>query len=315
MCVLHLRCRRKDLNIPTSRSSTKTDGDSTNFSSFLLAHRQSSSRIDGLDISILEGFTVHGHYHRGYNRTIEHKTHVHTHTHTHTQIYIKKEETMDELTRAVTVKRTAKKKSGYTVSEQNGVYYVSEAPAKARVKPGDKIVGINGIRSDDFLDEDDANDLIESIRIVVVPEDKLEEYDDAAAAAAAAADAENGGDDDDDDDDEEQYEEYDRRNKSGGSGRSNKGEEEDRENVNRNNAPHGSRGLSNGVPNPAGAPGSGVGKNGTIQCNHCGHDNDDLSVDEDGDYVCEGTMICGVVCSLVNLLLDKKIEKFAMTLG
>mmetsp|Transcript_46082 Transcript_46082/g.112544 ORF Transcript_46082/g.112544 Transcript_46082/m.112544 type:complete len:536 (+) Transcript_46082:66-1673(+) len=187
---------------------------------------------------------------------------------------------MDDLTRSVTVKRTAKKKSGYTVSEQNGVYYVSEAPAKARVTPGDKIVGINGIRSDDFLDEDDANDLIESIRIVVIPEDKIEEFDDAAAAAEAA---ENGGDDEEESDDEEQYEEYDRRSKpkGAGSGRSNNSDDDE----NNRNAPRGG-GALNSIPNGGGGGGRGN-NDGAIQCNHCGHENDDLSVDEDGDYVCE----------------------------
>jgi hypothetical protein len=75
-------------------------------------------------------------------------------------------------------------------------YYLAEAPAKARVKPGDRIVGINGIGADEFLDEDDANALIESIRITVVPKDKLEEYDEL--------------DGQEDDDEEEEYEEYDR---------------------------------------------------------------------------------------------------------
>jgi predicted metalloprotease with PDZ domain len=102
----------------------------------------------------------------------------------------------EDLTKAVTVKRNAKKKSGYIVSEQEGYYYVKEAPAKARVNPGDKVVGINGIKADEFLDEEDANNLIESIRIVVIPQDKIEEYDNAKGSA----------------DEEEQYEEYDRRN-------------------------------------------------------------------------------------------------------
>jgi hypothetical protein len=48
------------------------------------------------------------------------------------------------------------------------------------------------------LDEDDANALIESIRITVVPKDKLEEYDDL------------NGQEEDDDEEEEEYEEYDR---------------------------------------------------------------------------------------------------------
>lgn len=101
-----------------------------------------------------------------------------------------------DLTKAVTVKRNAKKKSGYTVAEQEGYYYLKEAPAKARVTPGDKVVGINGIKAEEFLDEDDANNLIESIRIVVVPQDKIEEYDNNQGV----------------ENEEEQYEEYDRRN-------------------------------------------------------------------------------------------------------
>jgi hypothetical protein len=83
----------------------------------------------------------------------------------------------NNLTKTVTVKRSSKKKSSYTVGEQDGYYYVAECPNKARVRPGDRIIGINGISSDEFMDEDDANDLIESIRITVVPQDKLEEYD------------------------------------------------------------------------------------------------------------------------------------------
>ena len=107
----------------------------------------------------------------------------------------------EELTKSCTVKRKSKKKSGYTVSEDDGVYYLENAPTKARVNPGDIVVGINGIPVDEFLDVDDANDLIESIRIVVVPKDKLDEYDGVQK---------DDDDDDDDDDEEEDYEEYDR---------------------------------------------------------------------------------------------------------
>lgn len=108
----------------------------------------------------------------------------------------------DDLTKTVTVKRSSKKKSSYTIGEQDGYYYVAECPNKARVRPGDRIMGVNGINSDEFMDEDDANDLIDSIRITVVPQDKLDEYDEL-----------HGGDEEDmeeDDDEEEEYEEYDR---------------------------------------------------------------------------------------------------------
>lgn len=137
----------------------------------------------------------------------------------------------EDLTRAVTVKRNAKKKSGYTVAEQNGVYYVSEAPAKARVTPGDRVVGVNGIRSEEFLDEDDANDLIESIRIVVIPEDQIEEYDNAEAAAAEGG--------------EEEYEEYDRRKKQAAAEGDDDEDEDDDD-----------RAGLNGVPRSVGGPGA-----------------------------------------------------------
>jgi predicted metalloprotease with PDZ domain len=104
----------------------------------------------------------------------------------------------DDHTRSVTVKRTAKKKSGYIVSVEDAEYLITATPAKARVNVGDKVVGINGIKAEDFVDEDDANDLIESIRIVVVPEDQIEAYEAAK---------------EDESDDEEEYEEYDRNNK------------------------------------------------------------------------------------------------------
>jgi hypothetical protein len=87
----------------------------------------------------------------------------------------------EEFTRAVLVKRNTKKNSGYTVSEEDGEYFVGAVPDKARVNIGDKIVGINGIRAEDFEDEEDANALINSIRLVVVPADKIEEYEAAKA--------------------------------------------------------------------------------------------------------------------------------------
>jgi DNA-directed RNA polymerase subunit RPC12/RpoP len=90
----------------------------------------------------------------------------------------KQKKTMsEEHTKAVTVKRKANKKSGYTLKEKEGSYYVADAPARARVNPGDEVVAINGIKSEEFIDEADANELIECIRIVVIPEAELEEYD------------------------------------------------------------------------------------------------------------------------------------------
>lgn len=88
----------------------------------------------------------------------------------------------EDFTRAVTVKRNTKKKSGYTVTEEDGEFFIGAVPDKARVSVGDKIAGINGIRAEDFEDEEDANTLIDSIRLVFVPADEIEEYEAAKAA-------------------------------------------------------------------------------------------------------------------------------------
>ena len=93
----------------------------------------------------------------------------------------------EDFTRAVTVKRNTKKKSGYTVSESDGEYYVGAVPDKARVNVGDKITAINGIKAEDFEDEEDANELMESIRLVVIPADEIAEYEAAKAAEENAS--------------------------------------------------------------------------------------------------------------------------------
>ena len=88
----------------------------------------------------------------------------------------------DQHTQSVTVKRKTKKKSGYIVrcdQDEGDVneYYIDEVPPKARVNVDDKIVAINGVRKDDFADEHEANELIESVQLVIVPQAELEEYD------------------------------------------------------------------------------------------------------------------------------------------
>ncbi|CAJ1900179.1 unnamed protein product [Cylindrotheca closterium] len=109
----------------------------------------------------------------------------------------------EDYTKTVVLKRSAKKKSGYAIVEKEGEYFVDAIPPKARVNEGDKVVGINGITSDEFVDEDDANDLIESIRIVVVPEDQIADYE-------AAKEAEDAGEVAGEESSEEEYEEVQR---------------------------------------------------------------------------------------------------------
>jgi hypothetical protein len=92
----------------------------------------------------------------------------------------------EEHTKIISVKRKGTKKSGYEVSGKGSSYKVSKAPPRARVAPGDKIVSINGVGSDDIADADEANDLIESCQLVVVPKDELDEYDRLKAEEEAA---------------------------------------------------------------------------------------------------------------------------------
>jgi len=90
--------------------------------------------------------------------------------------------TSEDFTRTVTVKRTTKKKSGYVVLENEGNFLVGDVPDKARVNVGDRIVGINGVRVEHIDDEEEANALMNSIRLVVVPVNEIEEYDAAKSA-------------------------------------------------------------------------------------------------------------------------------------
>mmetsp|Transcript_16995 Transcript_16995/g.34954 ORF Transcript_16995/g.34954 Transcript_16995/m.34954 type:complete len:349 (-) Transcript_16995:249-1295(-) len=102
-----------------------------------------------------------------------------------------------ELTKTAILKRSSKKASGFTVSEDDGVYTLDAIPSKARANVGDRIARINGIGADEFVDKDDANTLMETISIVVVPVDKIEEYDKAMAAGAAAEEDESSDEEDD----------------------------------------------------------------------------------------------------------------------
>ena len=93
----------------------------------------------------------------------------------------------DEHTENVTVKRKTKKKSGYVVREEDREYYISEVPPKARVNIDDKIVSINGVKKNQFADEHEANELIESVHLVIVPQAEIEEYDRKKALEDAAS--------------------------------------------------------------------------------------------------------------------------------
>ena len=85
----------------------------------------------------------------------------------------------EDLTKTVVVKRRGKSNSCYIVEEgDGGDYFLAAVPEeKAKLNEGDQIVSINGIAAHDFVDAGDANALIESIRIKVVPNDDIEAFD------------------------------------------------------------------------------------------------------------------------------------------
>jgi len=185
----------------------------------------------------------------------------------------------EDLTSTLLLKRNTKKKSGYSIAEEDTGYYLENTPSKARVNPGDRVVGINGIPAEEFLDEDDANGLIESIRIVVVPKDKLDEYDEMYQGRDMV-----------EDDDEEDYEEYNR-------ARSTNPKKTndviicnhcDYENVNLVPDEDGDL-VCDECGHVLDSPSSGTHATNAVvyKCGHCGHLNEDLEPDEDGDLVCE----------------------------
>jgi DNA-directed RNA polymerase subunit RPC12/RpoP len=199
-----------------------------------------------------------------------------------------------DLTETLLLKRSSKTKSGYSVSEEDSGYYVGETPSKARVSPGDRVVGINGIPADEFLAEEDANGLIESIRIVVGPKEKLDEYDIMHQG------------DDIVEDDEEGYEEYDRSRSAKPKPRNERVIPRNERVIPRNekviHCDHCNYENVNLEPDEDDDlvcedcghvidPPSG-GDNNIYKCMHCDHLNEDLEPDEDGDLVCQG---CGHV--------------------
>ena len=187
----------------------------------------------------------------------------------------------EDLTNTLLLKRNTKKKSGYSVAEEGGGYVLESTPSKARVRSGDRVVRINGIPAEEFLGEEDANGLIESIRIVVIPKEKLDEYDDLNKGRGMV----------DSETDEEDYEEYDRSHvpkvkKNNNGIRCDSCNHENVDLVPDEDGDLVCEECGN-VLNPPSSPNpadSGV----VYKCGHCNFLNYDLEPDEDGDLVCEG---------------------------
>jgi len=173
----------------------------------------------------------------------------------------------EDLTKTLLLKRNTKKKSGCLVAEEDRGYYLEKAPARTSVNPGDRVVGINGIPASEFLDEDDANGLIESIRIVVVPKENLDEYDKIYQGEDIV---------------EDDYEEYDRLRSS--KPKSNK--------LKVISCDHCNCEIENLEPDEDGdlvceECGHVMEPDIIHICEHCDYENKNLERDEEGDFVCQ----------------------------
>ena len=155
----------------------------------------------------------------------------------------------EELTKTLTVRRRKSPKSGYSITKEEDAYILDTISSKAQasVNLGDRVIAINGIPSEEFLDEEDANNLIECIRIVVIPRDNIEKYDN----------------DDESEESEDDYEEYDR---------------------NSRKQPKPSSTHSRAIV-AVKEPKKTVGID--IFCQQCDYNNMRCIPDDDGDYVCE----------------------------
>lgn len=100
----------------------------------------------------------------------------------------------------VTIKRNSKKKAGFEVEKRrDGFYYITKVPKNCKkIGVGDRVLEINGTIHEEFKNQKNANDLVDSIRLEVAQDDHDH--------------------DDEDDESEEEYEEVDRSRAAGRNG-------------------------------------------------------------------------------------------------
>lgn len=81
----------------------------------------------------------------------------------------------------VTIKRRSNKKPGFEVEkrEEDGFYYITKVPKSCtEIAVGDRVLEINGTTYKNFKSQKDANDLVDSFQLDVVPvDDDEEEYE------------------------------------------------------------------------------------------------------------------------------------------
>lgn len=75
---------------------------------------------------------------------------------------------------SVTIKRRSKKKAGFEVKkrEEDGFFYITKVPKNCTgIAVGDRVLEINGTMHKDFKSETNANDLVDSLKLDLVPVD------------------------------------------------------------------------------------------------------------------------------------------------
>jgi nucleoside-triphosphatase THEP1 len=79
----------------------------------------------------------------------------------------------------VQVKRSSKKKVVYEIEKRDdGHYYFVSVPSKkSSIKPGDRLVEVNGVKESDFKSVKKATTLFDTLVIDVVPIDDEESED------------------------------------------------------------------------------------------------------------------------------------------
>ena len=67
----------------------------------------------------------------------------------------------------VTVNRKSKKKPGFEVEQRSdGFFYIIKVPKNCtKISVGDRVLEINGTSAEEFKSEENANDLVDSLRI------------------------------------------------------------------------------------------------------------------------------------------------------
>lgn len=69
----------------------------------------------------------------------------------------------------VTIQRRSKKKAGFEVERRkDGFYYITKVPKSCtKIGVGDRVLEINGTMHQDFKNQTNANDLVDSFRLDV----------------------------------------------------------------------------------------------------------------------------------------------------